>query len=180
MSEAQLRNVYLPPFEAAVQAGVGTFMSAYMDLNNVPVSGDRRLLRDVLRGEWGFEGFVVSDAMGIGNLVVQGFARDRRDAAFRALSAGLNMDMASGTYLENLADLVQDGSLTMEQIEEMVRPILALKVRMGLFERPYVDESLLEKVVARPEHRQAARLAARALDGAAAQRRRAAAAGARR
>ncbi len=160
LSEAQLRNVYFPPFQAAVKAGVGTFMSAYMDLNNVPAGGNRWLLWDVLRGEWGFEGFVVSDAFAIGNLVVQGHARDKRDAALRSLKAGLNMDMASSSYLENLADLVQDGSLSIDQIDEMVRPILTIKVRMGLFERPYVDEALLEKVVALPEHRQAARLAA--------------------
>jgi beta-glucosidase len=160
LSEAQLRNVYFPPFQAAVKAGVGTFMSAYMDLNNVPASGNRWLLRDVLRGEWGFEGFVVSDALAVGNLVTQGYARDGRDAALRSLQAGLNMDMASSSYLENLADLVQDGSLSMDQIDEMVRPILAIKVRMGLFEHPYVDETLLEKVLALPEHRQTARLAA--------------------
>lgn len=160
LSEAQLRNVYFPPFQAAVKAGVGTFMSAYMDLNNVPASGNRWLLRDVLRGEWGFEGFVVSDAFAVANLVTQGYARDRQDAALRSLKAGLNMDMASSTYLENLTDLVTDGALSMDQIDEMVRPILAIKMRMGLFEQPYVDETLLEKVAALPEHRQAARLAA--------------------
>ncbi|MBN2003683.1 MAG: beta-glucosidase BglX [Anaerolineae bacterium] len=160
LPEAQLRNVYFPPFQAAVQAGVATFMSAYMDLNNVPAGGNRWLLRDVLREEWGFAGFVVSDAFAVGNLVIQGYARDKRDASLRALEAGLNMDMASGSYLENLADLVKDGALSVEQIDEMVRPILGIKVRMGLFEHPYVDETLLEKVVARPEHRQAARLAA--------------------
>ena len=160
LSEAQLRNVYFPPFQAAIKAGVATFMSAYMDLNDVPASGNRWLLRDVLRGEWGFEGFLVSDALGIGNLVIQGHARDGRDAALRSLKAGLNMDMASSTCLNNLADLVADGSLAVAEIEEMVRPILALKVRMGLFERPYVDENLLAEVVARPENRQAARLAA--------------------
>ncbi len=160
LSEAQLRNVIFPPFQAAVKAGVGTFMSAYMDLNNVPASGNRFLLRTVLRDEWGFKGFIVSDAMAIGNLIIQGFARDGRDAAFRALSAGLNMDMASNTYTEHLAGLVTDGSLKLADIEEMVRPILAVKVRMGLFEHPYVDETLLAKVVALPEHRQASRLAA--------------------
>ena len=103
LSEAQLRNVYLPPFQAAVKAGVGTFMSAYMDLNNVPASGNRWLLNDILREEWGFDGFVVSDAMAVGNLVIEGFARDGRDAALRALTAGLNMDMASYTYPEHLA-----------------------------------------------------------------------------
>jgi beta-glucosidase len=160
LSETQLRNTYLPPFEATVKAGVATFMSAYMDLNDVPASANRFLLRQVLRQEWGFRGFVVSDAFAVGNLVVQGHARDRRDAALRSLKAGLNMDMASSSYLENLADLVEDGSLSTDQIDEMVWPILAVKVRMGLFEHPYVDETLLERVVARPEHRQASRLAA--------------------
>jgi len=160
LPESQLRNVYFPPFEAAVKAGVGTFMSAYMDLNDVPASGNRFLLRDVLRTEWGFEGFVVSDAFAVGNLAIQGFARDGRDAAFRALSAGLNMDMASGTYLQNLAGLVKDGTLKMNEIDAAVRPILAIKVRMGLFEQPYIDEAKLAQVVALPEHRNEARLAA--------------------
>ena len=160
LPEGRLRNVYFPPFEAAVKAGVGTFMSAYMDLNDVPASGNRFLLRDVLRDEWGFQGFVVSDALAIGNLVIQGFARDGRDAAFRSLSAGVNMDMASDTYPQHLAGLVEDGTLQMSDIDAAVRPILAIKVRMGLFERPYTDESRLAQVVARPEHRQEARLAA--------------------
>ena len=160
LSEAQLRNVYFPPFQAAVEAGVGTFMSAYMDLNNVPASGNRFLLHDVLRGEWGFQGFVVSDAFAVMNLVIQGFAPDGREAALRALSAGLNVDMASNTYAENLAGLVDDGALTQDEIDAAVRPILAIKVRMGLFEQPYVDETSLDQVVTSPEHRQAARLAA--------------------
>jgi beta-glucosidase len=160
LPEAQLRNVYFPPFQAAVKAGVGTFMSAYMDLNNVPASGNRWLLHDILRGEWGFRGFIVSDAFAVASLVVQGFARDDRDAAFRALSAGLNMDMASNTYLQNLAGLVEDGTLQEADLDAAVRPILALKVRMGLFEHPYVDEDLLDQVVTLPEHCQASRLAA--------------------
>jgi beta-glucosidase len=160
LSEAQLRNVYFPPFQSAVEAGVATFMSAYMDLNNVPASGNRWLMTDILRGEWGFEGCVVSDAMAVRNLVIQGFARDGRDAAFRALHAGLNMDMASNTYLQDLAGLVEDGTLQQADLDAAVRPILAIKVRMGLFEHPYVDETLLEKVVALPEHRRASRLAA--------------------
>jgi len=160
LPEDQLRNVYFPPFEAAVKAGVGTFMSAYMDLNDVPASGNHFLLRDVLRGEWGFQGFVVSDALAVGNLVTQGFARDGRDAAFRALSAGVDMDMASSTYPQHLAGLVEDGTLMLADIDAAVRPILATKVRMGLFEQPYVDESKLAQVVALPEHRKEARLAA--------------------
>jgi beta-glucosidase len=160
LPESQLRNVYFPPFEAAVKAGVGTFMSAYMDLNDVPASGNRFLLTDVLRDEWGFKGFVVSDAFAVASLVVQGFACNRRDAAFRALSAGVNMDMASNTYPENLAGLVKDGTLKEADIDAAVRPILAIKVRMGLFEQPYVDELKLAQVVALPEHRKEAQLAA--------------------
>jgi beta-glucosidase len=160
LSEAQLQKVYFPPFHAAVKAGVGTFMSAYMDLNDVPASGNRFLLREVLRDEWGFKGFVVSDAFAVGNLVVQGFARDGRDAAYRALSAGLNMDMASNTYLQHLAGLVVDGTLSMDDIDAAVWPILAIKVRIGLFEQPYTDEAKLAKVIALPEHRKEARLAA--------------------
>ncbi|MBI9049936.1 MAG: beta-glucosidase BglX [Anaerolineaceae bacterium] len=160
LSETELRNTYLPPFKAAVEAGVGTFMSAYMDLNHVPASASRWLLREVLREEWGFEGFVVSDAMAVGNLVVQGHARDNRDAAQRALVAGMNMDMAANAYTENLADLVNDGTLSMDLIDEMVRPILTIKAQMGLFENPYVDEGLLDEVVSRPEHKQTSRWAA--------------------
>ena len=160
LSETQLRNTYFPPFQAAVKANVATFMSAYMDLNDVPATGNRWLLHDVLRGEWGFGGFVVSDAFAVGNLVIQGFARDGRDAAQRALHAGLNMDMASGTYPQHLAGLVEDGSLPMDEIDTAVRPILEMKVRLGLFENPYTDESLLEKVIARPEHRSESRLVA--------------------
>jgi len=160
LPEGQLRNVYFPPFQAALKAGVGTFMSAYMDLNDVPASGNRFLLRDVLRGEWGFKGFVVSDALAVGNLVTQGFARDGRDAAFRALSAGVDMDMASNTYPQHLAGLVKDGTLMLADIDAAVWPILAIKVRMGLFEQPYIDESKLAQVVALPEHRKEALLAA--------------------
>ncbi len=160
LPEVLLRNVYLPPFQAAVNAGVGTFMSAYMDLNDVPATGNTWLLRDVLRDEWGFQGFVVSDAFAVFNLVIQGFARDGRDAACRAFAAGLNMDMASGTYDQHLMGLVADGTLQEAEIEAMVRPILAIKLRMGLFEQPYADEGELERVAALPEHRQAARQAA--------------------
>lgn len=160
LPESQLRNVYFPPFAAALQAGVGTFMSAYMDLNDVPASGNHFLLRHVLRQEWGFQGFVVSDAFAVSNLVTQGFARDGRDAAGRALRAGVDMDMGSHTYGQHLAGLVADGTLTLADIDTAVWPILAVKVRLGLFEQPYADESQLAQVIALPAHRQEARLAA--------------------
>jgi beta-glucosidase len=160
LSETQLRNIYFPPFQAAVKAGVGTFMSAYMDLNDVPATGNSFLLRDVLKREWGFQGFVVSDAFAVGNLVTQGFARDAKDAAGRALHAGTDMDMASNTYVQHLSALTSDGSVKAAEIDDAVRRILTVKVRMGLFERPYTDESLLAKVVASPEHKEASRWAA--------------------
>ncbi|HSD29546.1 MAG TPA: glycoside hydrolase family 3 N-terminal domain-containing protein, partial [Vicinamibacteria bacterium] len=158
--EGQLRNVYFPPFQAAVKAGVGSFMGAYMDLNDVPAGGNRWLLTDVLRGEWGFEGFVVSDAMGVGNLEIQHFARDGRDAALKALSAGVDMEMASGRYPQHLAALVRDGKLAEAQIDAAVRRILAVKVRLGLFEKPYADEARVAAVLGDPQHRAEARLAA--------------------
>jgi beta-glucosidase len=158
--EELLRNVYLPPFHAALEAGVGTFMSAYMDLNDVPATGNRFLLEQVLRREWNFRGFVVSDAVAVGDLATHGFARDPQDAAFRALTAGVNMDMASRTYLEHLAASVQNGSLPVAVIDEAVRPILATKIQMGLFEHPYIDESQIQRILDTPEHRQLARIAA--------------------
>jgi beta-glucosidase len=158
--EGRLRNVYFPPFHAAVKAGVGTFMSAYMDLNDVPAAANRFLLRDVLREEWGFSGFVVSDAFAVFSLATQGHAQDGRDAARRALAAGVDMDMGSGTYVQHLAALVRDGQLTEAQIDAAVRPILAVKFRLGLFENPYADEARARQVLESPEHRQVARLAA--------------------
>jgi len=158
--EGRLRNVYFPPFQAAVNAGVGSFMSAYMDLNDVPAGGNRWLLTDVLRGEWGFKGFVVSDAMGVGNLEILHFARDGRDAAWKALSAGLDMEMASGRFPQHLAALVKDGQLAAAQLDEAVRRVLAVKVRLGLFEKPYTDEARVESVLTDPAHRKEARLAA--------------------
>ena len=160
LSDAQLYNVYLPPFKAAVDAGVGSVMSAYMDLNNVPAAGNKWLLTDVLRGEWGFEGFVVSDAMAVGNLAIQHFARDRKDAAFRALTAGNDMEMASGAFPEHLAALVKEGKVTQAQLDTAVRRVLEVKARMGLFENPYADEAKAAQVVGAAEHHEQSRLAA--------------------
>jgi beta-glucosidase len=160
LSDAQLYNVYLPPFKAAVDAGVGSVMSAYMDLNNVPAAGNKWLLTDVLRGEWGFKGFVVSDAMAVGNLAIQHFARDRKDAAFRALTAGNDMEMASGAFPEHLAALVKEGKVTQAQLDTAVRRVLEVKARMGLFENPYADEAKAAQVVGAAEHHEQSRLAA--------------------
>lgn len=168
LSDAELYNVYFPPFKAAVDAGVGSVMSAYMNLNDVPATGNAFLLRDVLRREWGFKGFVVSDADSVGNLVTHGFAADKTDAAVRALTAGVDMEMSLpfplsqvGTaYAENLAKLVKEGRVTTAQIDNAVRRILEAKFRLGLFENPYVDESAVASHHNNPEHRQLARVAA--------------------
>ena len=155
--DAQLWNVHMPPFKAALDAGVGTVMSAYMNLNDVPASANRFLLHDVLREAWGFKGFVVSDAVAVRSLVTHGFARDLQDATSRAFVAGLNMDMASGAYLKHLAGEVQRGRISIQQIDDAVRPVLEAKVRLGLFERPYVDEARIDEVLNAPAHRQLAR-----------------------
>jgi beta-glucosidase len=158
--EELLWNVYLPPFKAARDAGVATFMSAYMDLNDVPATGNRFLLHDVLRSAWDFNGFVVSDANSVNSLIVHGYARDPQDAAYKAFSAGLNMDMASGTYLKWLAREVKSGHIQEKEIDDAVRPILEAKIRMGLFEHPYADLAKTEQTLSAPESRQAARRAA--------------------
>ena len=160
--EDQMWNVYLQPFHAAVKAGVGSAMSAYMDLNDVPATGNRWLLHDVLREDWGFQGFVVSDADAVKNLKTHGYAEDLSDAAVRALTAGVDMEMSLGptAYSRYLAAAVASGKVTVQQIDAAASRVLAAKVRLGLFEHPYVDEARSRTVLATPEHRAAARLAA--------------------
>ncbi|MGA1984694.1 MAG: beta-glucosidase BglX [Candidatus Sulfotelmatobacter sp.] len=155
--EEEMWNIYLPPFKAALDAGAGSVMSAYMDLNDVPASGNPWLLDEVLRKSWDFQGFVVSDAFAVRSLVTHGYARDNQDAAHKAFTAGLNMDMASGVYLKYLPIELQQGHISMEQIDHAVLPILETKFRMGLFEHPYTDGSRLEQVLNDPAHGQMAR-----------------------
>ncbi|MTV36295.1 beta-glucosidase BglX [Duganella radicis] len=142
LSDAQLHNVYLPPFRAAVKAGVGSIMSAYMDLNDVPATGNRWLLRDVLRDEWQFGGFVVSDNNAVNDLEPHGFAGDKREAAVRAFKAGVNMEMASyvNAYA-HLREAVDQGTISAAEVDIAVRPILATKIELGLFEQPYIDQT---------------------------------------
>ena len=160
VSDDLLWNVYFPPFKAAIDAGVGSLMSAYMDLNDVPATGNSFLLQDVLRKTWNFQGFVVSDAVAVGNLVTHGYARDREDAAYKAFHAGVNMDMASYTYLTQLPKLVADGRVTEAQLDAMVRPLLVVKYKLGLFENAYIDESKIATVLNDPASVQVAREAA--------------------
>lgn len=160
ISEEQMWNVYLPPFQAAVEAGSETIMSAYMDLNGVPATGNKFLLQEVLRDKWDFKGFVVSDAFAVRDLVTHGFASDPTDAAYRAFTSGVNMDMGSRTYADNLGKLVKAGRISEGQINDMARPILAAKIKLGLFENPYVDEAATQDIFNAPAHKAAARRAA--------------------
>src|SRR3954470_18367037 len=164
MSEQRLREVYLPPFKAAVEAGVGTLMSAFNDLNGVPASGNRFTLTRVLRGEWGFDGFVVSDYTSVQEMIAHGYARDGADAARLSLTAGVEMEMVSRLYNQNVAELMRQGKLRMADIDEAVRRILRIKFRAGLFDRPYVDESREPAVTLSAENLRASReVAARSM-----------------
>ncbi len=137
ISESELRNVYLPPFRAAVEAGAATLMSGFHEVDGVPVTGDRRLLTDVLRGEWGFDGFVVSDWNSVTEMIAHGFAADERAAARVALAAGVDLEMTSESYERHLAGLVAAGEIDLAAVDAAVARVLGVKERLGLFERPY-------------------------------------------
>jgi beta-glucosidase len=161
ISEPTLRDIYMPPYEAAVKSGVGTVMSAFLDLNGVPASGNRRLLTDVLRGELGFDGFVVSDWDSVLELVHHGVAEDAADAGAIALHAGVDMDMVSNTYLTTLADSLAHGKVSQDDIDEAVQRILRIKLRAGLFDQPMTDPARATRDLLRPESRSLARQFAR-------------------
>ncbi|ROQ00954.1 beta-glucosidase [Rathayibacter sp. PhB93] len=161
VSDSELRNVYLPPFRAAIDAGAANVMSAYMDLNGVPASANRWLLTEVLRDEMGFEGFVVSDANAVRSLETQHFASDLTDAAVRSLEAGLDMEMAiSDAAFSRLPEAVAQGRIDESVLDTAVRRVLEAKFRLGLFERPYADASTVDDVLDASDHREIARIAA--------------------
>ncbi len=137
ISERTLWEVYLPPFESVVKEGVGSFMTAFNDLNGVPATGNRFLLTEVLRKKWGFNGMVVSDWGAIGELIPHGFAKDGKEAACKALLAGCEIDMESHLYKNHLKQSVLDGEIDEKVIDEAVRHILYKKFELGLFEDPY-------------------------------------------
>ena len=140
MSESMLRNTYLKPFKACVDGGAATFMTSFNDLNGVPVSGNTFLLKDVLRTEWKFKGFVVSDWNSVTEMVTHGYAADEKDAALKAASAGMEMEMTSQAYAHHLKTLIAEKKITEEQLNEMVRNILRIKFRAGIFENPYFKD----------------------------------------
>lgn len=156
---ALMRNVYLPPFEQTVKAGAATLMTSFNDNDGIPSSGNSFLLKDVLRGEWGFKGVVVSDWASIAEMVPHGYAKDGKEAAMQSANAALDIDMVSHVYYNNLKELVAEGKVKESDIDEMVRNILRLKFDLGLFENPYVDTKRPSVMYAN-EHLEAAKRAA--------------------
>ena len=153
ISERTLRDVYLPPFQAAFEEGAGTVMSAFNEIAGVPASANAFILDTVLRQEWGFQGMVLSDWNAIAELIPHGFAADLKDAAERSVLAGVDMDMIADAYHRHLADLVNEGRVPLSAVDEAVRRVLRLKLALGLFERPYTDESLAGEVILQPAYR---------------------------
>ncbi len=161
LSDSELWNVVLPPFQAAVDAGAGNVMTAYMDLNGIPATGDRWLFTELLRGTLGFGGFVVSDANAVRNLLTHGFAADLTDAGARAVNAGVDMEMViSDAAYAHLPEALAAGATDVETIDASVRRILEAKIRLGLLDDPYVDEDRAREVLSDPVHRDVARVTA--------------------
>lgn len=136
--ERVLRNVYLPPFEAAAKAGCATFMTSFNDNDGVPGTANKFVVKDILRNEWKYKGMVVSDWTSVSEMINHGFCTDAKDAAEKAVNAGVDMDMVSEAYIKNLKQSVFDSHVSMETIDNAVRNILRLKFRMGLFDNPYI------------------------------------------
>nr|WP_199003142.1 beta-glucosidase BglX [Flavobacterium sp. ASV13] len=158
MSERMLWETYLPPFKAALDAGAATFMNSFNDLNGIPATGNAHLQRDILKGKWNFQGFVVSDWGSIGEMVAHGYSKDLKAAALSAITAGSDMDMESNAYRYNLAELVKEGKVSVDLIDDAVKRILRKKFELGLFDDPYrySDQKRADKALNDPEHRKAA------------------------
>jgi beta-glucosidase len=137
VSETVLQNIIFPPFKAAVDAGVRTFMNSFNELNGIPATGSSYLQREILKGDWKFDGFVVSDWGSINEMISHGYAKDSKQAAEIAINAGSDMDMESSAYVEHLAELVQEGKVKESVINDAARRILKVKFELGLFEDPY-------------------------------------------
>ncbi len=163
MSERMLREAYLPPFKAMVDAGVGTFMTSFNDINGVPCTGNAFLLRDILKGEWGFEGFVVSDWGSVGEMINHGTVKNGYEAALSAITAGCNMDMESSAYVEFLPQLVKEGKVPEAMVDDAVRRILKKKFELGLFDDPFkfCDPERELREIYNPAHAEVARDMAR-------------------
>jgi len=163
MSERMLRETYLPPFKAMAGAGVGTFMTSFNDINGVPCTGNAFLLRDILKGEWGFDGFVVSDWGSVGEMINHGTVKNGYEAALSAITAGCDMDMESSAYVEFLPQLVKEGKVPEAMVDDAVRRILKKKFELGLFDDPFkfCDPEREQREIYKPAHAEVARDMAR-------------------
>jgi beta-glucosidase len=163
ISERTLRDVYLPPFKAAADAGAATFMTAFNEYDGVPASGSHYLLTDVLREKWGFKGFVVTDYTSINEMVAHGYSKDLKQAGEQAINAGVDMDLQGAVFMEYLAKSVAEGKVDVARVDEAVKLILEMKYRRGLFEDPYrySVEAREKATVYKPEFLEAARDVAR-------------------
>ncbi len=159
MGERQLRDVYLRPFKAAVDSDAMSFMSGFNEVNDIPASGSEWLLKEVLREEWEYQGMLLSDWTSITEMIDHGYCKDKKEAAFKAMRAGVDMEMVSTSYNEYLEELIKEGKIDIKQVDTAVRRILIMKFRLGLFENPYPvlsnDKTILSK-----EHLEAAKQAA--------------------
>lgn len=160
ISERTLRNVYFPAFQAGVDAGAMTLMTSFNTIDGVPSTGNKWLLQDVLRGEWGFDGMIVTDWNSSGEMIMHGFAKDLKDATDLAVNAGVEMDMMSYGYISFIEELVKEKQISEKQIDDAVRDILRLKFRLGLFDNPYVNEEGSKDVLYAPSHLEAAKQSA--------------------
>ena len=161
MSPQRFEEEYLPYYERAVKAGARAVMPAFNDINGVPCSVNIKLLTDILRKRWGFDGMTISDANAIAECINHGIAADRKDAARQALNAGMDMDMTSGCFLDHVKELVEEGEVSMDKLDEAVSDILRLKFELGLFDDPYRSSAEQEKAaMLTPAHRALAREAA--------------------
>ncbi|MBN2972955.1 beta-glucosidase BglX [Roseomonas aeriglobus] len=163
MSMRELRETYLPPYKAAVDAGAATVMTSFNEVDGVPASGNSFLLSDVLRKEWGFKGFVVTDYTSINEMIPHGFSKDEKQAGEQAINAGVDMDMQGAVYLNHLAKSVAEGRVSLATIDDAVRRVLEMKYRLGLFQDPYrySDASREKANVMTPAFLEAARDVAR-------------------
>lgn len=159
MSERMLWETYLPPFKAAVDAGAATFMNSFNDINGIPATGNKYIQRDILKGKWGFKGFVVSDWGSISEMITHGYSKDGKEAAYSAITAGSDMDMESNAYRNNLAQLVKENRVPIATIDDAVRRILRKKFELGLFDDPYKysNQERQDKALSNPEHSKIAR-----------------------
>lgn len=162
ISDATLRNIYLPPFKAAVESGVSTLMAGYHELNGIPSSASSYLMTDILRNEWKFDGFVVSDWGSVRETATHGYAKDRKDATIKSFNAGLDVDMESSAYLKHMKELVSEGKISVEKIENSVRKVLKMKFLTGVMDNPYryCNQQREDTIILKKEYLKLAREAA--------------------